>query len=40
MFGLSNKKLGVAMTCADWRLHQRAVNFNQRIGNAIGVRAG
>jgi carbonic anhydrase-like protein len=32
----SNKKLAVAVTCSDWRLHQRKVDFNTRIGNAVG----
>jgi hypothetical protein len=25
------------MTCSDWRLHQRGVDFNRRIGKALGV---
>lgn len=29
-------KLAVAVTCSDWRLHQRAVDFNTRIGKAVG----
>ncbi|MGN6517239.1 MAG: carbonic anhydrase [Rhizomicrobium sp.] len=32
------KKLAVAMTCSDWRLHQRVVDFNSRIGRATGTR--
>jgi hypothetical protein len=32
-----NKKLGVAMTCSDWRLHQPGVKFLPRIGKAMGV---
>ncbi len=31
-----NNKLAVAVTCSDWRLHQRAVDFNTRIGKAVG----
>ncbi|HTQ13765.1 MAG TPA: carbonic anhydrase [Rhizomicrobium sp.] len=31
-----NEKLAVAVTCSDWRLHQRAVDFNTRIGKAVG----
>src|SRR5580692_9073633 len=37
MFWFSNKKLAVAVTCSDWRLHQRKVDFNRRIGKAMGV---
>ncbi|HEY2068955.1 MAG TPA: carbonic anhydrase [Rhizomicrobium sp.] len=36
MFWGSNKKLAVAVTCSDWRLHQRKVDFNARIGKAVG----
>jgi hypothetical protein len=32
-----DKKLGVAMTCSDWRLHQPKVDFNRQIGQAMGV---
>jgi len=35
MFG-QNKKLAVAVTCSDWRLHQRRVDFNSRIGKEVG----
>jgi hypothetical protein len=36
MFWGAKKKLAVAVTCSDWRLHQRKVDFNSRIGNAVG----
>ena len=36
MFWSRNKKLAVAVTCSDWRLHQRVVDFNTKIGNAVG----
>ena len=36
MFWSTNKKLAVAVTCSDWRLHQRKVDFNGRIGRAVG----
>jgi hypothetical protein len=32
-----DEKLGVAVACSDWRLHQGAVDFNHRIGEAMGV---
>ncbi len=32
-----NKKLAVAVTCSDWRLHQHKVAFNRRIGKELGV---
>jgi hypothetical protein len=32
----SGKKLAVAVTCSDWRLHQSKVDFNRRIGKAVG----
>lgn len=38
MFWKRKKKLAVAMTCADWRLHQRVVDFNARIGRATGTK--
>ena len=38
MFWSRRKKLAVAVTCADWRLHQPAVDFNRRIGKAVGVK--
>lgn len=31
------KKLGIALTCADWRLHQPRVDLNRRIGKALKV---
>ncbi|MGN6147978.1 MAG: carbonic anhydrase [Rhizomicrobium sp.] len=37
MFWNRKKKLAVAMTCSDWRLHQRVVDFNSRIGRATGT---
>ncbi|MGH6870225.1 MAG: carbonic anhydrase [Rhizomicrobium sp.] len=30
-----NDKLVVAVTCSDWRLHQRKVDFTSRIGRAV-----
>jgi hypothetical protein len=36
MFWSSNKKLAVAVTCSDWRLHRRNVDLNTRIGKAVG----
>jgi len=38
MFWSRRRKLAVAVTCADWRLHQSAVDFNRRIGKAVGAR--
>jgi hypothetical protein len=32
----NGKKLAVAVTCSDWRLHQHKVDFNRRIGRAVG----
>jgi hypothetical protein len=37
MFWNRKKSLAVAMTCSDWRLHQRVVDFNGRIGKATGT---
>ena len=37
MFWNRHKKLVVAMTCSDWRLHQPVVDFNRRIGRAVGA---
>jgi hypothetical protein len=37
MFWKIRKKLSVAMTCSDWRLHRRVVDFNARIGHATGT---
>lgn len=36
MFWGKKAKLAVAVTCSDWRLHQRGVDFNTRIGKAVG----
>ncbi|HEX3674395.1 MAG TPA: carbonic anhydrase [Rhizomicrobium sp.] len=32
----NGNKLAVAVTCSDWRLHQHKVDFNRRIGRAVG----
>jgi len=37
MFGKRHKKLAIAVTCADWRLHQRGVDLNRRIARALKV---
>jgi len=37
MFWNRKKNLAVAMTCSDWRLHQRIVDFNRQIGRATGT---
>ncbi|MDE2112886.1 MAG: hypothetical protein KGJ79_17245 [Alphaproteobacteria bacterium] len=37
MWGLRHKKLAVALTCADWRLHQRKVDLNNRLARLLGV---
>jgi hypothetical protein len=37
MWGKKRKKLAVALTCADWRLHQRKVDFNARLAKKLGV---
>ena len=37
MWGQRNKKLAVALTCADWRLHQRKVDLNSRLARLLGV---
>jgi hypothetical protein len=37
MWWRRHKELAVALTCADWRLHQPAVNFNGRLARALGV---
>jgi hypothetical protein len=37
MWGRKHKKLAVALTCADWRLHQRTVDLNRRIAKLLGV---
>jgi len=37
MWGRKHKKLAVALTCADWRLHQRKVDLNRRLAKLLGV---
>jgi hypothetical protein len=37
MFGRRHKKLAIAVTCADWRLHQRTVDLNRRIAKTLKV---
>jgi hypothetical protein len=37
MFEQSDKNVVVAMTCSDWRLHQHEVDFNRRVGRAMGA---
>jgi hypothetical protein len=37
MWGKKHKKLAVALTCADWRLHQRKVDMNARLAAKLGV---
>jgi hypothetical protein len=37
MWGKKHKKLGVALTCADWRLHQHSVDLNARLCKLLGV---
>jgi|SRR5215469_3581764 len=37
MFWGKKKSIGIAMTCADWRLHQHAVNLNLRLARALDV---
>ncbi|MDE1939517.1 MAG: hypothetical protein KGI68_10885 [Alphaproteobacteria bacterium] len=37
MWGQKHKKLAVALTCADWRLHQRKVDLNSRLAKLLGV---
>lgn len=37
MWGTKRKKLAVALTCADWRLHQHKVDFNARLAKLLGV---
>jgi len=37
MWGQKHKKLAVALTCADWRLHQRKVDMNARVAKLLGV---
>ncbi len=37
MWGKKHKKLAVALTCADWRLHQHKVDMNARLAKLLGV---
>jgi hypothetical protein len=37
MFWRRHKKLAIALTCADWRLHQRKVDLNRRLARALEV---
>lgn len=37
MWGSKHKKLAVALTCADWRLHQRKVDLNRRVAKLLRV---
>jgi len=37
MWGRKHRNLAVALTCADWRLHQRKVDLNRRLANLLGV---
>lgn len=37
MWGRKKRKLAIALTCADWRLHQRKVDFNARMARKLGV---
>lgn len=37
MFGRRHKKLAIALTCADWRLHQSKVDLNKRLARHLGV---
>jgi hypothetical protein len=37
MWGKRHKKLAIALTCADWRLHQRKVDLNTRLARRLGV---
>ena len=37
MWGKRRKKLAIALTCADWRLHQRKVDLNARLAKFLGV---
>ncbi len=38
MWGRRHRKLAVALTCADWRLHQRKVDLNGRLAKLLHVR--
>ncbi len=37
MWGKKRKKLAVALTCADWRLHLHKVDMNARLAKLLGV---
>jgi len=37
MWGKKHKPLAVALTCADWRLHQRKVDLNARLAKLLHV---
>jgi|HubBroStandDraft_3_1064219.scaffolds.fasta_scaffold83225_2 hypothetical protein len=37
MFGRKHKKLAIAITCADWRLHQHRVDLNRRLARSLKV---
>jgi hypothetical protein len=37
MFARKHCKIAVALTCADWRLHQHKVDLNRRLARSIGV---
>ncbi|MDE2184327.1 MAG: hypothetical protein KGJ78_15005 [Alphaproteobacteria bacterium] len=37
MWGKKHKRLAVALTCADWRLHQRKVDLNARLAKLLEV---
>lgn len=37
MWGKRHNKLAIALTCADWRLHQRKVDLNARLVRFLGV---
>ncbi|MGC9953005.1 MAG: carbonic anhydrase [Rhizomicrobium sp.] len=37
MWGQKHTKLAIALTCADWRLHQRTVDMNRRLAKLLHV---
>jgi hypothetical protein len=37
MFGRREHKIGIALTCADWRLHQSRVDLNTRLAKLMRV---
>ena len=37
MFWRRHKRLAIALTCADWRLHQAKVDLNKRLARALKV---